>query len=245
MTQTITRLFDNHGQALVAIEALEGAGVSHERIALLTHDHDQRHAGHSHPEPEADGEFKDHDAAAGAATGAALGAGAAMLAGLAAVAIPGLGTLAGAGWLATILTGAGGGALAGAAAGGLTEALREAGHSGDEAQVYAEAVRRGAALVSVRAEEEEAARVEEILHSHEGGDAAARAQVLEASGWSRPAPGGPEFADEEQMDRQRFMGTSPEARSFADQGPGDTSGLGDEAGPRRTEGEPPAAGRDF
>lgn len=244
MTQTITRLFDSHGQALAAIEALEGAGVSHERIALLTHDHDHRHAGHSHPEPEADGEFKGHAASAGAAAGAALGAGAALLAGLAAVAIPGLGTLAGAGWLATVLTGAGGGALAGAAAGGLTEALREAGHSGEEAQVYAEAVRRGAALVSVRAEDQEAATVEEILQRHEGGDAAARAPVLEASGWSRPAAT-PELADEEQMDRQRFMGTSPEGRSFADQGPGDTSGLGDEAGPRRTAGEPPAAGRDF
>lgn len=241
MTQTITRLFDSHGQAIAAIEALENAGVSHDRIALLTHERDQRHAGHSHPEAERDGEFKGHDASTGAAKGAALGAGAALLAGLAAVAIPGLGTLAGAGWLATILTGAGGGALAGAAAGGLTEALREAGHAGDEAEIYAEAVRRGAALVSVRAEADDRGRIEQILHSHEGSDSTTRAPVLEASGWSRQSP---EFTDEERMDRQRFMQTSPEGRSFADQGPGDTTGLGDEAGPRRTDGEPPVAGRD-
>ena len=75
------------------------------------------------------------------------------------MAIPGIGPLVAAGWLATTLAGAG----AGAVAGGLVGALTGAGVSREEAEVYEEGVRRGHTLVSVRADETDIPRIEAIL----------------------------------------------------------------------------------
>ncbi len=55
------------------------------------------------------------------------------------LAIPGLGPVVAAGWLASTAVGA----AVGGATGGLLGALKEAGHSDEEANVYAEGVRRG------------------------------------------------------------------------------------------------------
>ncbi len=68
------------------------------------------------------------------------------------LAIPGIGPIVAAGPLAATLAGAGVGAVAGGLIGGLTRA----GVPEDEANVYAEAVRRGGALVTVRAEDSRA-----------------------------------------------------------------------------------------
>ncbi|NMJ41438.1 hypothetical protein GWK16_09320 [Roseomonas sp. JC162] len=99
---------------------------------------------------DADEDTEASSSAAGAVVGTAVGAGAGTLAGLGMIAIPGAGPLVAAGWLATMLTGAGVGAAAGAAAGGLIDALTGSGIPEDEATRYVAGLREGGSLVIVR-----------------------------------------------------------------------------------------------
>ena len=83
---------------------------------------------------------------AGAAIGGTLGDVAGLLAGLGMLAIPGLGPVVAAGWLvSTVALGVSGGII-----GGIIGALTQSGISEDEANAYAEGVRRGGALVVAR-----------------------------------------------------------------------------------------------
>jgi hypothetical protein len=80
-----------------------------------------------------------------------------------AVIIPGIGPLLAAGPLA----GAIGGLGVGAAAGGIVGLLRDNGVSDEEAEFYAEGVKRGGALVTVRrVSDEQAAKAREIFDRH-------------------------------------------------------------------------------
>src|SRR5689334_5753138 len=110
MTRTITRLFDSHTEALRAVDDLERAGVQHDRISLVSNNTDNWHDGHRHPagkggalgDRNRDGENDVGDGAAkGATTGGLLGGAAGLLAGLGMLAIPGLGPVVAAGWLAS------------------------------------------------------------------------------------------------------------------------------------------------
>lgn len=85
-------------------------------------------------------------AATGAGIGAAVGGGAGLLAGLGIMAIPGIGPLVAAGWLAATAVGAAGGAVAGGAVGALTDL----GIDDHDAPVYSEAFRRGRVALTVR-----------------------------------------------------------------------------------------------
>src|SRR5207237_1907665 len=106
------------------------------------------------------------DRAEGAATGAGIGATvggvAGLLAGLGLLAIPGIGPVVAAGWLASTAAAA----LAGGATGGLIGALTQSGIGEEEAHTYAEGVRRGGTLVTVRVPDTDRARVEAILDRH-------------------------------------------------------------------------------
>ena len=108
-----------------------------------------------------------------------LGGGAGLLAGLGMLAIPGVGPVVAAGWLIATAVGAG----IGAAGGGLLGSLVGAGVSETDAHVYAEGVRRGGTLVTVRADEGQRANVEAILARYSGVDAATRGTEYRAGGW--------------------------------------------------------------
>ena len=113
---TITRLFDSHSQALDAVSDLEAAGVDHDRISIVSNNTDNWHAGHSHPDRTAGGPLGDRNgdgendvadgAGKGATTGGVIGAAGGLLAGLGMLAIPGLGPVVAAGWLASTAVGA-------------------------------------------------------------------------------------------------------------------------------------------
>ena len=189
---TITRLFDSHIEALDAVAELEASGVSHDRISIVSNNADKWHSGapggHAGPLGDANGDGENDvadGAGKGAATGGLLGAGAGVLAGLGMLAIPGLGPVVAAGWLASTAVGAAVGAAAGGATGGLLGALKEAGHSDEEAKVYSEGVRRGGTLVSVKADGDEKDRLEAILNGKRGYDATTRGEAYRQSGWSR------------------------------------------------------------
>jgi hypothetical protein len=120
----------------------------------------------------------------GALTGGAIGAGAGQLASLYGSSSCGLGTAAAAGWLASTLAGAAGGAAIGGVTGGVRGARKEAGVTEEDAHVYAEGVKRGGALVSVRADEANLARAESILDGAGGVRASDRGQMYRGEGWS-------------------------------------------------------------
>jgi hypothetical protein len=226
MTRTVTRLFDSHTEALSAVGDLERAGIDQDKISLVSNNADNWHAGHKHPgssgplgDANRDGENDVADGAGkGATTGGLLGGGAGLLAGLGMLAIPGLGPVVAAGWLASTAVGAAIGAAAGGATGGLLGALKEAGHSDEEANVFSEGVRRGGTLVSVKASDDEADRIEQILNGQGGIDAMTRGQAYREKGWSGfDASAQPYTADEISRERRLYR----EDRSFASGGMGD------------------------
>lgn len=227
MSKTITRLFDSHTQAIQAVDQLERAGIDHDQISIVSNNTDNWHAGHKHPghtpaqagalgDRNGDGENDVADGAGkGAATGGVIGGGAGLLAGLGMLAIPGLGPVVAAGWLAATAVGAAVGAVAGGATGGLLGALKEAGHSDEEANVYAEGVRRGGTLVSVKAKDDEIVRVEEILNSQRGVDAATRGAIYRRDDWTGfDADASPYTAEQVARERRLY----DEDRSYAADG---------------------------
>ena len=156
----ITHSYDSYDQAARAVDVLERAGVPHSDISLVSGDKDRNVAG------IVAGGSSDATAPAtgtGASIGTLLGGGAGLLAGLGALAIPGIGPVVAAGWLIATLTGAG----VGAAAGGLLGSLTGAGVDEADAKTYVEHIGRGGTLVTVRASDQMATQVEYILEHGE------------------------------------------------------------------------------
>ena len=129
-------------------------------------------------------------AAAGAIAGGALGGAAGLAVSLMGLAIPGIGPILAAGPIAAALAGAG----AGAVAGGVVGALTDVGVSETDAQYYAESVRRGGAVVTVRTDEARAAAAEEILDRHDAVDIEERVAEWKRAGWSGYDPDAPEWS---------------------------------------------------
>ena len=127
---------------------------------------------------------------AGATIGTILGGGAGLLAGLGLLAIPGVGPIVAAGWLVATLTGAG----VGAAGGGVLGSLVGAGVPEEHAHVYAEGVRRGGTLVTVRADDAQRGTIEQIMNRYTPVDPDARAAEYRAGGWSRFDEDAPAYA---------------------------------------------------
>ena len=191
MTRTISRLYDSYSQAQRVVEALENAGFTTSEVSLVSR-------------------YRDDDTLADDASGAATGATAGIVAGgtagllaaLGVIAIPGIGPLVAAGVLATTLVGAAGGG----AVGGLLGALTDYGVDEEEAHVYAEGVRRGSSLVTVRADDDRAARAEAILDSHQPVNTRHRRDAYATSGWSRYDPASKGYtADEIRQERERNL----------------------------------------
>ena len=154
----ITAFFNTYDEAAKAVQRLEAARIPGFEISLISNNANNVHSHHA--SRSYDDETTDHDfAGAGAAAGTIAGGGAGLLAGLGTVAVPGLGPVIAAGWLVSTLVGAG----AGAALGGFVGVLADAGLSNEDAEAYAEGVRQGGALVTVRVDEAEMDRVVNIL----------------------------------------------------------------------------------
>ncbi len=182
--QTITALYDDYDSASTAVSRLEAAGIAHGDISVVSNNEGDRHAGRV---GTGDHAATAHKAETGAGTGASLGTvvggATGLLTGLGLLAIPGVGPVVAAGWLVATLTGAG----IGAAAGGLVGALTGAGISENDAHTYTEGVRRGGTLVTVRAGENHAATVMNILEEHGSVDVGARSDSWRSEGWTGPA----------------------------------------------------------
>ncbi len=122
--------------------------------------------------------------ASGTSTGAGIGAvlgggGGGLLAGLGMLAIPGVGPVVAAGWLAATAVGAIGGALAG----GTVGAIVDLGLSEADAPVFSEAIRRGGVAVSVKFPEESRNAVVTALDNAQTRSLDDRRVGYEAEGW--------------------------------------------------------------
>jgi hypothetical protein len=177
-SRTIARLYDTYDHAAIAVRSLEAAGVSADDISLVANNADDRVV------TRKDGNEAAPGAEIGAGVGALAGGGAGVLAGLGMLAIPGVGPVVAAGWLVALAVGA----VGGAAAGGILGGLVGSGISKEHAEVYAEGVRRGGSLVSVRTADEDAARVEMILNTN-AVDPERRRTEYTSAGWSGYDPG--------------------------------------------------------
>jgi hypothetical protein len=203
MTRTITRTFDSHSDAVAAVAELERLGVPTSSISIIANNRDRAHGDRDYVNQSEAAE----DAGKGASAGALLGGAGGLLAGLGVLAIPGLGPVVAAGWLASTLAGAGVGALLGGAAGGLVGALKNEGVDEDDAHVYAESVRRGGTLVSAKVDDDLAPRAEEVLQNNRAVRAADRRLAYQEDGWTRFDENAPEYTDDD-IARERARYTS-------------------------------------
>jgi len=196
MTQTLTGLFDQYDDARRAVQDLEAAGVPHRDISIVANN-----ARGVHPGTAAAAD----DAGTGAGIGAAVGGVGGLLAGLGLLAIPGLGPVVAAGWLASAAVGAVGGAAIGGAAGGLVGALTHAGVPEEDAHVYAEGVRRGGTLVTAKVADELAPTARPILSDDRSVDLSSRRTAYSADGWDRFDPKAPDYsADQVVAEQDRY-----------------------------------------
>ncbi|HSC99964.1 MAG TPA: hypothetical protein VLI21_13750 [Casimicrobiaceae bacterium] len=170
-------------------------------------------------------------AATGAVTGGVVGGAAGLAASLMGLAIPGIGPIIAAGPIVATLSGAGVGAVAGGLIGGLTDM----GVSKTDAEYYAESVRRGGALVTVRADDTRAERAAEIMREHGAVDIERRAEQWRQRGWAgwndQVQPYTPEDID---RDRDLY-GTTDRTTGIAGGMGGDRVGTGN-IGDRSTAG---------
>ena len=201
MTVTISRLYDNYSDAQRAVTRLEAAGVPHSDLSIVANNSDNWYGADKKLDRDRDGT---DDRAEGAATGAGIGAGlggvAGLLAGLGLLAIPGLGPVVAAGWLASTALGA----TAGAATGGMDGALTQAGVSEEEAPLYAEGVRRGGTLVSAHVPEAERVRFESML-DQSAVNIRERGAAWQRSGWKTfDVSARPYTADDVRKERQLY-----------------------------------------
>lgn len=212
MSKTITRLFDDYSDATAAVRALESFGIAHDDISIVANNAHGHHHTDGHMDGRADGRADDRaddrnvddhgDVSRGTSTGALLGGTGGLLAGLGLLAIPGLGPIVAAGWLAATAVGAGIGAIGGAATGSLVGALKNAGHTEEDANVYSEGVRRGGTLVSARVADDQAADAEAVLDRNKSVDASTRGSAYRQSGWTAFDADAPAYTSAE-VDRER------------------------------------------
>jgi hypothetical protein len=204
MTVTISRLYDNYSDAKRAVGRLGAAGVPHSEISIVANNSDNWFDANKKVDRDRDGvDDRAEGAGKGAGIGAGLGGAAGLLAGLGLLAIPGLGPVVAAGWLASTALGA----AAGAATGGLIGALTEAGISKEDAHAYAEGVRRGGTLVSARVAEGDRARLDGILNES-AVNLRDRSAAWQKTGWKTFDPASQPYGAEEVRKERQLYGSS-------------------------------------
>jgi hypothetical protein len=189
---TITKLYDSFADAVSGVQTLKNAGITDSDISVV--------ANNAVIDRDRDGaDDRTEGAATGAGVGAALGGTAGLLAGLGLLAIPGIGPVVAAGYLASTALGV----AAGGTAGGLIGALTQSGVTEDDAHAYAEGVRRGGVLLSANVPDNRQGELESSLSGFV--DARSRADAYRQTGWTGFNSNGTGMSAEEiARERERY-----------------------------------------
>jgi hypothetical protein len=206
MTKTITHVYYDYAAAEQAVRNAKAAGLGDSHISIVASNAEGWHKPGSsdvNPLHDKDRDGKD-DRAEGAATGGGMGAiaggAAGVAAGLGMLAIPGIGPVVAMGWLASLAAGA----VAGGAAGGIIGALVESGESKENAALYAEALRRGGAIVTAKVPDDEVEKYKTIL-SKDSYDVLSRESQWRETGWKGYDPAATAYtADQVRAERQTY-----------------------------------------
>jgi len=177
MAKTVVGSFDNYSEAQAVVDELVDIGVPRDEISIVAN---EKGGQYTSSDTTSDAGGTASGVGKGAVVGGAIGGAAGLAAGLAGLAIPGIGPIIAAGPIAAALAGAGAGAVAGGLIGGLTHV----GVPEEDAHYYAESVRRGGALVTVRAEDNIADRAAGVMRNHNAVDVEKRAEEWKRSGWT-------------------------------------------------------------
>ena len=148
--KVISGLFETYQEANSAIAALSIKGYSGQDISVVGQEEVLKHEPHS-------------ETAETAGKGAAIGGIIGLIAGVAPIAIPGVGAIIGAG---TLIGGTLGGAGVGAAAGGLVGLLKKWFGSEDHATKVEHAIREGKILIAVKTGQRNGETVAQIMRDH-------------------------------------------------------------------------------
>ena len=189
MTKTLTRVYNDYASAELAVRELKAAGLGDSHIGIVASNADGWHRpGGSDVDPKHD---KDR-AVTGGGMGVIAGGAVGVAAGLGMLAIPGIGPVVAAGWLAALASGA----VAGGAAGGIIGALVESGVSKENAELYAEALRRGGAIVTAKVSDADESKYAAIMDTS-AFDIVAREPAYRSSGWKGYDPTAPAYSAEQ------------------------------------------------
>lgn len=121
------------------------------------------------------------------------------------MAIPGVGPVVAAGWLAATLTGAVGGAVVGGRRWSHRSAHGER-VSEEDAHLYAEGIRRGGSLVTARVADDRVAEADAILAGASSVDINARRKLYADEGWQRFDANADPYTEEEiERERSRYL----------------------------------------
>jgi uncharacterized membrane protein len=179
--ETLVALYDQNENAEKAVESLREAGFKDEFITILT----RQPSLDNDPEESESSENVARTAGKGAATGGVVGGLSGLIVGLGAIMVPGLGPVLAGSALATALLSTAAGAGIGAASGGIIGALIGQGVPAEQAEVYAEGVKRGGVLVVVTVEDGQAEVARTLLKNSNPVDIDTAAEEWRSAGWSR------------------------------------------------------------
>jgi uncharacterized membrane protein len=185
---TIIGVFNTLSDAESAIANLQTAGFRAEDISIVAH----KQAAERHHTSEVL-----EDAGIGAVLG---GVGGVLLSAAGLLTLPVVGPVLAAGPIAAALAGAG----IGATTGGIVGALTEAGVPEDEAQQYAEGVRRGDVLVTVRTDAAHAEPARKIMDENGAVEMGRRVWGWRNRGWTGYQPDAVPYTREQFIEERHF-----------------------------------------
>lgn len=208
--QTLVALYHNFADAQNAVDALVRGGVDRTNISIVANNVSGEHGTHNSSDDE-DAVTAGDGAAFGAASGGVIGA----LAGLGALAIPGIGPVIAAGPLIAALAGGAIGALAGAPTGGLVAGLIKTHHMDTEdAELYAEGVRRGDTLVTVQVPEANVSSTRDVLNRYNPTDVHNESSSWRSEeGWSKFDESAQPYTDSDLQTHRTRRSTSTKTES--------------------------------
>lgn len=197
MLTTICRLYDAYADANRAILLLEVSGVPPSGTSLISNNCDAWYRGPARPNVVPLRRQRENSDAGTRIGSTAISATAATAGLVTILAVPGVGPVVGAGWLAAILSNV----AIGGVTGGLLSALTSAGINEVDAQVLVEVVRRGGTLVTTRVPQEDVPRIAALMNRG-AVNLAERSELYRKAGWLSFDPNAPPYtADQVRCER--------------------------------------------